>query len=71
MAAERKRVMGELAAWHAAMIVVFMPFTGKVLSPSAINPYADRKVSAKIAAVRAFIAVQGIAALGGFGAGDQ
>lgn len=59
MAAERKRVMGELAAWHLAGVVGHMPFVNATLRPQEINPYrpADRPaVSAKLAAARAFVA---------------
>ncbi len=71
MCAEKKRVAGELAAWHLAGIAMLMPFVNAKLSVAAINPYGPGKDSAKVQAVKDYIAAQGIAALGGFGAGDQ
>lgn len=48
MAGERKRVAGELAAWHIAMIAGMF---GTQLSPTDLNPY--RVVSEKEQAARA------------------
>ncbi|AMV29287.1 hypothetical protein VT84_33135 [Gemmata sp. SH-PL17] len=39
MVGARKRVDGQLSAWHLAGIVGFMPFTGKALDPEQINPF--------------------------------
>lgn len=71
MATERKRVMGELAAWHLAGVGALMPFVNAKLSPQQINPYrvVDPAARRRIEAVRAFIAARGMAALGGGGHG--
>lgn len=37
MAAEKKRVLGELAAWHA--VEVIKRFAGEALSFQELNPY--------------------------------
>lgn len=65
MVAERKRVMGELAAWHLAGVGALMPFVNAKLSVQSINPYGGPSETAKkIESVRAFIASQAWAALG-------
>jgi hypothetical protein len=57
MAAERKRVWGELAAWHLAGVVGHMPFVNATLRPQEINPYRPRAgISPRLAAARAFVA---------------
>ena len=43
MASERKRVWGELAAWHMAHIVARLPFTAQVIDFREINPYGKPK----------------------------
>lgn len=43
MAAERKRVMGELAAWHVAQVVARIPFAGAPPDPATINPYREQR----------------------------
>jgi hypothetical protein len=35
----RRSVLGELAAFQAAVVVGHIPFTGAKLDPRAINPY--------------------------------
>jgi hypothetical protein len=57
MARVKREYDGSLAAWHAATIVAFMPFTGKALSPNSINPYRPRDTEAarKLEEVRRFI----------------
>lgn len=42
MATERRRFMGELAAWQVAQIVVRIPFTGVALDADKINPYRQQ-----------------------------
>lgn len=39
MADERKRVAGELTAWHLAGLVARLPLTAQVLNFQEINPY--------------------------------
>lgn len=40
MAAEKRRVMGLLAAWHLASVVAFLPFVNKTdLDANEINPF--------------------------------
>ena len=39
MATERKRLMGELTAWH--VIRIGMMFGGKPIEPNKINPYRE------------------------------
>jgi hypothetical protein len=39
MASERRRFLGELAAWHAAEIIRRLPLTAEALDPDRINPY--------------------------------
>lgn len=64
MAAERKRVMGELAAWHLSGVAAVMPFVNAKLNPKAINPYRRADAMAKkLAEVRQFIASAGLAAM--------
>ncbi|MBN9521079.1 hypothetical protein J0H58_21600 [bacterium] len=42
-AAERKRVMGQLAAWQVAMTVNYIPFrTAAPPDPDQANPYRER-----------------------------
>ncbi len=66
MADERKRQQGELSAWHLAGIVGSIPFTGKSLNPSEINPYkTDRHESPHLAKIKSLIAGMGLAALAG------
>ncbi len=70
MAAARKRVDGQLSAWHLAGVVGFMPLTGKVLDPERINPFGaagSSESQQRIADVKAFIDARGVAALGGIG----
>ncbi|VTR92819.1 unnamed protein product [Gemmata massiliana] len=72
MAAGRKRVDGQLFAWHLAGVVGFMPLTGKVLDPERINPFGTgaggtAEGRREIDRVRDFISARGIAALGGIG----
>jgi hypothetical protein len=64
MTRERKRVLGELAAWHLAGVAGCMPFVHARLDPAAINPYRDRAagLSRQVEKVRAFIAARGLAA---------
>lgn len=70
MAAERKRVMGELAAWHLAGVGAIMPFVNAKLDPQAINPYrGGQRMARKVQEVREFIASRGLAALAGSDAG--
>lgn len=71
MCAERKRVWGELAAWHLSGVVMYMPFVNARLSVQQVNPYGGGKCSAGVQRVKDFIAAQGIAALGQIGHGDQ
>lgn len=55
MAEERKRVWGELAAWHLAGLVARLPFTAQALDPSKINPYGrERPQSEKLNALLAW-----------------
>lgn len=59
MAGGRKRVMGELAAWHLAMLVARLPFTAKLLDPDQINPYrVERPKSAAMLELEAWKAGQ-------------
>ncbi|VTR96046.1 unnamed protein product [Gemmata massiliana] len=72
MATARKRVDGQLSAWHLAGIVGFMPLTGKFLNPNAINPFGDgaggtAEGQREIDRVREFIRSRGIASFGGTG----
>lgn len=60
MCAERKRVMGELAAWHLSGVALYMPFVNAKVDPNAINPYrAGPPASAAVQRVKAFIAQVG------------
>jgi hypothetical protein len=64
MYGERRRVMGELAAWHLAGVVGFIPFTGKELSVQEIHPYkGDEPEDEGVARIKAFIARRRWAAL--------
>lgn len=66
MCAEKKRVMGELAAWHLAGVALLMPFVNAKLNVQQINPYkGETRQSSQVEAVRAFIAARGLAALAG------
>lgn len=73
MADAARRHRGELAAWHAAIIVAHIPFTGQSLSPVEINPYRDagRRESAALKRVKALIARCGLAALAGGSRADD
>ena len=64
MYAERRRVWGELAAWHLAGVVAYLPFTGKELDVQGIHPYpGDEAEDEGLAAAKAFIAKRKWAAL--------
>jgi len=64
MAQEKKRVMGELAAWHLAGVAAVMPLVNARLNPQSINPYRRAsKMARKLAEVRAFISSAGLAAM--------
>ena len=68
MAGARKRVDGQLFAWHLAGVVGHMPLTGRVLDAERINPFGGTVSAAareRIDQVKAFIAGRGLAALGG------
>jgi hypothetical protein len=57
MAAERKRVWGQLAAWHVSQVLAHMPFTAAAYEPDEINPYkGDRPEDPGLARIKAFIA---------------
>lgn len=38
---------GELAAWHVAKLIAFLPFTATALSPLEINPYGEQDAPVK------------------------
>ena len=64
MCAERKRVWGELAAWHLAGVVARMPLTAVDLDPKEINPYrAPEPEREDVRKAREFIAKRMWAAL--------
>lgn len=69
MATERRRFMGELAAWHASVIVAHVPFTGESLNPGELNPYkvVPPHVADQIERIKAFVARRRLAALGNLG----
>lgn len=69
MATERRRFMGELAAWHAAVIVAHIPFTGESLDPAALNPYqvVPPHVADQIERIKAFVGRRRLAAIGNLG----
>ncbi len=54
MSAEKRRVAGELTAWHLCGVVKLI--SGAALNPSKLNPYRTTKPeSAKMARVKAAI----------------
>lgn len=56
MAGERRRVWGELAAWHLAGVALFMPFVNAKLDPAEINPYkGNEPEDPGVARIKAFI----------------
>lgn len=65
MAHAAREHRGELAAWHAAMVVAHMPITGREMKPAEINPYrgGGRRESAALKRIKAVIAAHGLAAL--------
>lgn len=46
MARGRQRFAGDVAAWHACMLIARLPFTAKVLDPRDVNPYRDEDPAA-------------------------
>jgi hypothetical protein len=50
MAGERKRVMGELATWHAGAILARLPFADTPPDPQADNPYREPAAPSEAAA---------------------
>ena len=41
MVRARREYEGSLFAWLGCAIIAYMPFTGRVRSPAAVNPYGD------------------------------
>lgn len=72
MAGERKRVMGEIFAWHLAGVVGHMPFTARALNPADINPYKGvRRDSPQLARIKAVIASMTLRAIARGGSLDD
>jgi hypothetical protein len=65
MVRAKREYEGSLFAWHASLVVAFMPFTGRRLNPNSINPYRERnpEAEANLEAVRRFIAGMGFKVL--------
>lgn len=58
-ARERRRFLGELAAWHMCQVAARIPFAGKPPDPTDVNPYrVVRAKSAKLAALEEWQAKQ-------------
>ncbi len=58
MTQEKRRVAGELAAWHLCGVV--MCVTGAALNPQTLNPYGTRKAdSPALARIKAASAAIG------------